>query len=100
MDVENPGEILMITHAANALTRHNHIGQAGDSLGASLSPEVSALFRSGRDISDEDLLAELSDGLETELESARVFNELEAELFEGSGSDDRPEDDGPEPVGV
>ena len=48
----------------------------------------------------EALLAELSKGLETELENARVFNELEAELFEGSGSDDRPEDDGPEPVDV
>ena len=62
--VEEPSEILMVTHAANALTRHNHIGQAGDSFGASLSPETIALFKGSRDISDEDLLAELSEGLE------------------------------------
>ena len=100
MNAEEPGEILMITHAANARTRHNHVGQAGDSLGASLSPQVSALFKGGRDISDEDLLAELSEGFEAELENARVFRELEAELFEGSGTDDGPEDSGREPVGV
>ena len=98
MDVEEPSEILMVTHAANALTRHNHIGQAGDSLGASLSPEVSAMLKSGRDVSDEDLLADLSEGLEFELEKARVFNELETELFE-TGSDG-PDEDGPETVGA
>ncbi|MBS12868.1 MAG: HD family phosphohydrolase [Gemmatimonadetes bacterium] len=97
MAMEDPNEILMITHAANALTRHNHVGQAGDSLGASLSPEASAMFKAGRDISDEDLLAELSEGLEVELEKARVFNDLEAELFESRGSDD---DDEGEPVGA
>ena len=96
--IEEPSEIRMVTHAANALTRHNHIGQAGDSLGASLSPEVSTVFKAGRDILDEDWLAELSEGLQVELEKARVFNELESELFETS--DNGPEDDGPEPVGV
>ncbi len=96
--VEEPSEILMVTHTANALIRHNHIGQAGDSLGASLSPEVSTVFKAGRDILDEDWLAELSEGLQVELEKARVFNELESELFETS--DNGPEDDGPEPVGV
>ncbi len=98
LEVEEPSEILMVTHTANALIRHNHIGQAGDSLGASLSPEVSTVFKAGRDILDEDWLAELSEGLQVELEKARVFNELESELFETS--DNGPEDDGPEPVGV
>ena len=100
MAIDKPGEILMITHAANALTRHNHIGQAGDSLGASLNPAVSTLFKGGRDISDEALLAELSKGLETELENARVFNELEAELFEGSKPDKGSGNNGAEPVGA
>ena len=98
--IEDPGEMLMITHAANALTRHNHIGQAGDTLGASLSPEVSKLFKDGRDISDEALLAELSAGLERELENARVFKELESEMFEVSDSDTTSGTDGPEPVGA
>ena len=81
MAVEKLGEVLIITHAANALTRHNHIGQAGDALGASLSPEISQRFKGDRDILDEILFAELSDGLMIELENARVFKELEAELF-------------------
>jgi putative nucleotidyltransferase with HDIG domain len=100
MAIDDPSDILMVTHAANALTRHNHVGQAGDALGASLSPEASAMFKNGRDISDEDLLAELSQELEVELENARVFNELEAELFEDAGPGDAPDDGGPEPVGV
>ena len=57
-----------------------------------------AMLKSGRDVSDEDLLADLSEGLEFELEKARVFNELETELFE-TGSDG-PDEDGPETVGA
>lgn len=97
MACEEPGEILMIVHAANALTRHNRIGQAGDALGASLSAEISPRFKGGRDISDADLLAELSEGLEVEIEKARVFNELESELFDAPRSDD---EDGAETVGA
>ena len=93
-DVEEPDEILIITHMANALTRHNRIGSGGDRLGASLSPGVAEVFKNGRDISDDILLAGLSEGFREEIETARVFTDLEGELFETPGDNPTTEDDG------
>lgn len=86
---------------ANALTRHNRIGSGGDRLGASLSPRVAAAFKNGREITDDILLSELSEGFLEEIETARVFTDLEEELFEAPGEAQTPEDDeGGAPVGA
>ncbi len=100
-ELEEPDEILLITHMANALTRHNRIGSGGDRLGASLSPRVAAVFKNGRDINDDVLLSELSEGYQEEIETARVFTDLEAELFDTPGEGQTQEDDeGGAPVGA
>lgn len=85
---EKPSDLLIITHLANALTRHNQIGSGGDRLGASLSPDVATTFKQGRDISDEELLAELSETFLAEIETARVFTDLEEEMFDQSDNEE------------
>jgi len=72
---ENPEELVLLVHMGNALARHCQIGGSGDQQGARLDPEVAQVFKRGGDISDDDLLGRLSDGIEVEVEKARVFRD-------------------------
>ena len=74
--LDEPDDLVLLTHLADALVRFNDIGHAGDDGKPRLDPRVAAHYKRGQDISDEMLLAELSDGLSEEMEKAQVFRDL------------------------
>ncbi len=72
-----PEDLVVLTHMGNALIRHCRVGNSGDGQLASLQDQVAKLFKQGRDISDDVLFDELYTNLESELETARVFKDLD-----------------------
>lgn len=74
--LENPEELLLLVHLANALVRHRGIGNSGDSQPARLDAMVAGVFKGGKDLSDEALLDHLGEGLDAELDKAQVFGDL------------------------
>jgi putative nucleotidyltransferase with HDIG domain len=74
--LKEPDDLVLITHLADALVRFNEIGHSGDSQKPKLDPQVAARFKRGEDLTDEELLADLSDGLMDEIEKAQVFWDL------------------------
>lgn len=79
LDSEKPEDLVILTHMGDALIRHLRVGNSGDQQLASLNARVAGMFKKGRQISDEDLFEELGTGLEAELETARVFKDLDSE---------------------
>jgi len=71
-----PEPTLFLIHMADNLVRHRGMGGSGDSRGPSIDPVVAAHFKKGEDLSDEDLLARLSEGLDEEIEKAQIFREF------------------------
>ena len=76
-DTPVPEDLVVITHMGNALIRHCRVGNSGDQQLASLQDQVAKLFKKGRDISDDVLFDTLYTDLESELETARVFKDLD-----------------------
>ena len=74
--LEEPDDLVLITHMADALVRFNSIGHSGDGQAPTLDPQVAAHFKRGEDLTDEMLLAGLSDGLMEEIEKAQIFRDL------------------------
>lgn len=70
-------DLTVLVHLGDALIRHLRIGNSGDRQLASLDARASQRFKRGRNISDSALFEELGAGLEAELETARVFKELD-----------------------
>ena len=77
LSADEPNELVMLTHMGNALIRHCRVGNSGDQQLASLHEQVAMWFKQGRDITDDVLFDELYAGLEGELETARVFQNLD-----------------------
>jgi len=75
--VNEPENLVVLTHLGNALIRHSRVGNSGDQQLASLHDQVAKRFKQGRNISDDELFAELYAGLEVELETARVIQNLD-----------------------
>ena len=78
--VDEPEDLVVLTHMGNALIRHSRVGNSGDQQLASLHDQVASRFKQGRDISDDELFAELYAGLEVELETASVFQDLDDDV--------------------
>jgi putative nucleotidyltransferase with HDIG domain len=74
--LEEPDDLVLITHMADALVRFNSIGHSGDGQAPRLDPQVAAHFKRGEDLTDEMLLGSLSDGLMEEIEKAQIFRDL------------------------
>lgn len=81
---DKPEDLTVLVHLGDALIRHLRIGNSGDQQLACLDARAAQHFKRGRNISDDALFEELGAGLETELETARVFKELDDESH-GSG---------------
>ena len=72
-----PEDLVVLTHMGNALIRHCRVGNSGDQQLASIQEQVAKLFKQGRDIPDDALFDELHTDLGAELETARVFKDLD-----------------------
>ncbi len=75
-ELDEPEPIVLLAHISNALIRHRNIGNSGDQQSEFLDPEVAQVFKRGEDLSDEELLERLGEGLDEELEKASIFSEL------------------------
>jgi putative nucleotidyltransferase with HDIG domain len=73
---DKPEDLVLLTHLGDALIRHLRVGNSGDQQLASLDSRVAGMFKKGRRISDDVLFEELGIGLEAELETAQVFEDL------------------------
>ena len=88
-DADKPDDLAVLVHMGNALIRHLRVGNSGDQQLASLDARVAQQFKRGRQISDEALFEELGVGLEAELETARVFKDLD---IDGLSAEDNTRD--------
>ena len=77
LETDEPTDLVMLTHMGNALIRHCRVGNSGDQQLASLHDKVATLFKQGREIPDDVLFQELYASLDGELETARVFQNLD-----------------------
>lgn len=73
---ENPEDLVLLIHLANALIRHFKIGNSGDQQKAYLNPKAAEKIKRGENISDVDFFNRLGQGLKAELEKAQIFKEL------------------------
>lgn len=71
-----PEPPVLLIHMADNLLRHIGIGGNGDRRGPVIDPAVAATFRRGEDLTDEELLSRLSEGLEEEIDKAQIFREF------------------------
>ena len=66
-------DLTYIVHAADALCRHQQVGNSGDARGPALHPHVARVFKKDREMSDEALFDLIGAGLDAEIERAEVF---------------------------